>query len=236
LDLLVSQMHADGIDYLGLPLRKKVSDWPWIESHSPIYKREEIRLALSCFAIFSRRAMRFLRKRRCAMSASFASGEVPFWPNNEAFIPTEIELAGLKAASIADYGNTDAFDWWPPSFELDVASAKADHFLHPVLDQSRYIKSLVHHWPNILSLLRPASGLRKKLRRFPPNAYWPVLIRELKERLSDRLQQRVLAKLGLARSWLAAAESPLKNSPSLRSRFSNQSSRGRIRSLAGLRR
>jgi hypothetical protein len=63
-----------------------------------------------------------------------------------------------------------------------------------------------------------------------------VLIRELKERLSDRLQQRVLAKLGLAQSWLAAAESPLKNSPSLRSRFSNQFSRGRIRSLDGMRR
>jgi hypothetical protein len=205
-------MREGGIDYLGLPLRKPIDDWPWIESHFSVYKREDIRLALSCLAIFSRRAMKLLRDRRLAMAEGFVSGEVPFWPNNEAFIPTEIGLAGLKAASIADYGNADAFEWWPPSLELDIAGTPPGRFLHPVLDEGRYIKSLVHHWPNTPSLLRPTGELRSKLQRFPARTYWPVLVRELEERTRDRLQQKVFAKLGLARSWLAAAESPARQS------------------------
>ena len=205
MDVLVDKMREGGIDYLGLPLRKSIDDWPWIESHFLVYKREDIRLALSCLAIFSRRAMKLLRDRRLSMAAGFISGELPFWPNNEAFIPTEIGLAGLKAASIADYGKADAFDWWPPSFELDVTATPPDRFLHPVLDEARYIKSLAHHWPNTLSLLRPNSELIKRLQRFPAQTYWPVLVRELNERVSDRINDK-LVKLGLRRSWLVSAE------------------------------
>ena len=198
------------MDYLGFPHRTGADEWPWVEPHLRVYKREEMRLALSCFAVFSRRAIKLLRDRRLEMTAGFLAGAVPFWPNNEAFIPTEIRLAGLNAASLGDYGETTGYDWWPPSIEPEIdICGKGDCFFHPVLDEARYLQSVIRHGPNPLAALRHNSALSERLRGFPLKAYRQLLVREFVRRVSERLD-RQLIKLRLRQSWLVKAESPAR--------------------------
>lgn len=199
LDSLVASLARERIDYLGFPIRKPCRDWPWHAMHRGIYGVDML-VYLSCFAVFSRRALELLFRRRQEMGRAFAQAELPFWPNNEAFIPNELHNAGMKLASLAAFGDVSAYDWWPPSEEQALAGMLAPGFIHPVLAGERYARSVVYHEPSMLSFFNPASALHYRLRHVSPARKF-ILLRQECQRRAGAFVQHKLENAGLRRKW-----------------------------------
>ena len=205
-DDLVAKAQRDGMDFVGFPMRTPVSAWPWTPAHRPVYG-ERLLAYLSCAAVFSQAAMKLLLNRRLEMARQFEAGEVKFWPYTEAFIPTELDLAGLRIGSLAAYGETNAYDWWPPVAEADLDGLSQEGFIHPVLTGERYTTSVLRHHANVLSYLLPNSALRKKLSRSPDAATGKHFRNELKFR-AGKWVKRQMVNLHLRPKWFAGASSP----------------------------
>lgn len=207
LDRLIAQLAADGVDYLGFPLRTPPTAWPWFDLHTPVYRPEQILTYLSCFAVFSRRAMDRLFARRREMSTAFQAGRLAFWPNNEAFIPTEMSQAGFRIASLSAFGATDRYDWWPPQHEAELETVVAPAFVHPVLEGDRYLRSILRHERRLSSLVDPESALRRRLRPYSRAKASAAVRTEVKRRAGDFLG-RGMHRLGLAPHWAKGAAKP----------------------------
>jgi hypothetical protein len=207
IDRLISEVARDGVDYLGHPFTQSKHDWPWFQRHLEIYEASQITLGYSCIAVFSNRAMQLLHRRRLDMARQFENGELTYWPNNEAFLPTEVELAGLRRAQLPDYGSSKRFNWWPPTFEGDLPAIKGEVFMHPVLEGARYVRSVLRHEPHFINLLSRHSAVRSRLAKMPADFYRPFIYKEFRRRLAAAIRRR-LARLGLAQHWTVGAESP----------------------------
>lgn len=204
LDRLISTIAEKQCDYVGHPVPEAIADWPWFATHKPIYGGA-MRASLSCFAVFSRRALELLLKRRQDMSRDFAQKRLGFWPNNEAFIPNEIERAGYRIASLADFGSVSGYNWWPPKHEAELDGMGDAAFIHPVLTGDRYIRSLVYHEPSFGSFFRSDSVLRRKLAIYARGRQGSVLYAEVRRRVFAALTRRLEA-WGLSPPWYANAE------------------------------
>jgi hypothetical protein len=204
LDQLIGDLHNTNVDYLGFPIRTAVSTWPWFEMHLDIYGSDML-VYLSCFSVFSHRALTVLLARRQAMGLDFGRGVLEFWPNNEAFIPNEMRKAGMRIDTLDQYGQTRHYDWWPPLDEKELGGV-ADHgFIHPVLHGTRYIRSLVHHEPLLTSFFRRDSLMRRKLSGFSPEVVNPILRSELRRRVREKIGG-TLERVGLRRRWFSNAQ------------------------------
>jgi hypothetical protein len=203
-DSLIEEMAERRLDYAGFPLRTRIEDWGWTVFHQHIYSRDILAAYLSCLGIFSARAVEFLFERRLQFSAQHRARPLPFWPNNEAFIATELKLGGFAIESLSAFGNTDHYDWWPPTHEDDLAGLDEATFLHPVLDGERYGASLLRHHRDLLSYLDPRSDLRKKLARFPRTVQWRRFVVALAGRVSEALKRRVWRRIGIFIAWRRA--------------------------------
>lgn len=204
LDELVNALARDGVDYLGFPIRKNCRDWPWHSMHRDIYG-EEMLVYLSCFAVFSHRALALLLHRRQKMARQFEEGQLGFWPNNEAFIPNEISNAGMNLGSLAQYGDVSAYDWWPPCEEAELATMQGQVFIHPVLAGMRYARSVVHHEPSVFAFFNPVSAMHKRLRRVPAGNRAVLLRQELTRRVMNFIR-RGMEAAGLRRKWYENAK------------------------------
>ncbi len=164
LDALIDSIAADGADFVGFPMRTPIAAWPWFPMHRATYGDGMLQY-LTCFAVYSHRALTMLLSRRQRMSREFAEGTLPFWPLCEAFLPNEVQRAGMQLRSLADYGNTEGYDWWPPIHEdaVDRPEYVDKAFLHPVLQGTRLLRSRVPHEPSLRDLLRPQSRVRQEL-------------------------------------------------------------------------
>lgn len=207
IDQLVADLARDGVDYLCHPYTEATRKWPWFERHLEVYDEAEIVLSFSQVAVYSQRAMRLLRQRRLDMARDFASGALPYWPNNECFLATEIRRAGLRMAWLTDYGRATHFDWWPPMHEGDLAAQRGEAFIHPVLEGERYVRSVLKSEPNFFSVFSARSALRTRLAKLPADFYRPYIGEEFKRRSLAAIKRR-LAKIGLAPHWSNGAESP----------------------------
>jgi hypothetical protein len=210
-DAFVAAAAADGADFVGFPMRTPIRQWAWAALHAPIYGAD-LRAYLSCIALFSNRAMQLLMDRRLSMARDFRTGSLAFWPYTEAFIPSELQIAGYRLRSLTDYGATDHYDWWPPVHEADLASLADQGFVHPVLEGGRYIASVLRHDRQLFSYFLPSSLLRQRLARFPRQTIAPYVRREFRRRLGDAVQRRLEA-LGLRRKWYQGAASVQRNLP-----------------------
>ncbi len=204
IDRLVAALDGLGVDYLGWPIRKQAAEWPWYKMHIGIYGPEML-VYLSCFSVFSARALRLLLERRQAMGQEFLHGILEFWPNNEAFLPNESVRSGLKIADLSDFAVTDLFDWWPPLEEADPLIALEGHVIHPVLNGIRYVRSIVHHEPVLSSFVRTGSLLRRKLRAIDVPGKRLILMAELWRRGRARLN-RGMGRMGLKPQWFSNAK------------------------------
>ncbi len=204
LSRLVEDLARDGVDYLGFPIRKSSQDWPWYELHRESYG-DEMLVYLSCLGVFSHRAMALLLRRRQEMAQLFAEKKLQFWPNNEAFIPNEIHNAGMRLASLEDYGDVSGYDWWPPCEEHDLVQVQSGAFTHPVLAGMRYARSVVHHEPSLWSFFNPASALHRRLRDIPVRAR-RLLLRQEVLRRARAFATRKMAAAGLKQQWYENAK------------------------------
>ena len=142
IDAFVDAIEARGADAVALPTRQPKSSWYWTKFHQRVYSYEEIRGSLNCISAFSARAVRLLLSRRRALTVEHQAGRLEFWPGNEVFIATEIHRAGYRFASLEGFGDVSQYQWHPPILEEDLGE-QTGTFLHPVLDRSRYIASVL---------------------------------------------------------------------------------------------
>ncbi|MBC7799270.1 MAG: hypothetical protein H7Z10_01495 [Gemmatimonadaceae bacterium] len=197
-DDLMDDIATAGADFVALPTRTPKMEWMWTRYHLGTYDFEDLTGSLNCIAIFSQRAMETLQRRRIEMSQHSADGHVPFWPLNEVFLATEVKRAGLRAASLDQFGDASGFEWYPPYVEDDLDAYRHLTFLHPVLDKPRYMASLLKFSP-LLSFFSGRGRLGLALRRFPefkgevPNAFIRRAITRSRERYQGMALRIMLA-------------------------------------------
>ena len=172
---LAGRMAADGVDYVGLTKGEPVGAWFWRGTMAQAYPAGSVRKQLICLCAFSAAALRHLWQARLAQSRAWQAGTLTVWPFCEGFIPTELATAGFTLGELSDYGSTAAYDHWPPYLEADAPALAAETFVHPVLDEPRFIASLHKYHIGLAGYLNPASQFHRKLRRLPPRRYASVL-------------------------------------------------------------
>ncbi len=190
IDTLMARIAAAQADFVGMPIREPLQEWFWSAPHRQVYPADQLRGTLNCVSIFSNRALALLSRRRLEMTND---ATVPYWPSSEVFVPSEIERAGYVSRSIEEFGDASAYDWYPPTLEDDLSKLPDRVFLHPVLDQARYVAVNLRSDPSLLSYLRPSSALRRSLARLPPSTYlhlFPAaMMRRARASLRARLEQ-----------------------------------------------
>ena len=187
---MISGLRREGIDFVGLTKGEPVSEWPHTESCLDVYRPEQVQKRLICLAAFSRRAVEHLFAKRLELSREHRGGALSRWPYCEAFIPTELGLAGFELAELSRFGRTDRYDWKPAIAETDLPLLRDQAFLHPVLDPARYVQHTMKDvWPPEAFFL-PGSEVGRRLRRVPARVYGPPLLRALWKRAGDAWRAR----------------------------------------------
>ena len=175
LDAVMARVGADGADIVALEKRDTPEDWYWMPSIRGVYDAAEATHRLICLSIYSSHALNTLAAARRAQAQRFRAGEIPAWPFCEAFVPIEGKRRGLKLQELSRYGDTDAYDWWPPFVESDLPQLGSHIFVHPVLDTSKFINS-VFKFPTVYRLTLPNSSFHQKMRRLGPLGYARILL------------------------------------------------------------
>ena len=172
---LAARLQAEGVDFVGLTKGDTGERWFWRATMEGAYAPAAVRNQLICLCVFSGRALRHLWQARLAQSAAWESGTLTEWPFCEGFIPTELAAGGFTARELSDFGSTRAYDHWPPFLEADAPRLAREDFVHPVLDEPRFVASMHKYHIGLAGYLNPASQFHRKLRRLPAARYVRVL-------------------------------------------------------------
>ena len=170
-DDLMRQVAADGADFVATANLGDAADWVWLDTCLESYDAEAVRNKLICISVFSRAALDHLAGRRLALSARYHAGVAKAWPMCEGFVATEMEQSGLRCADLSRYGSIAECKWWPPNLESELGSLAAQPFVHPILDQDRYIGSIMKYPGGLGGFINPQSVLHRKLRKLSPRLY-----------------------------------------------------------------
>jgi hypothetical protein len=173
LDRLVARAAADATDFVGLTKGEPVEAWAWRQTCVDAYDAKDIRYQLICCCLLSHRALELLFARRLELSNRLINDEA--WPFCEGFIATEIRLAGMKSVELSDYLDTTAYNTWPPYIESELPALAQAPVIHPVLDQPRYVASLLKYKVGVAGYLNPLSLFHRKLRRLSVRDYLGAL-------------------------------------------------------------
>jgi hypothetical protein len=190
-DEFVQMAAAHLIDYVGFPLREAFSSWPHANTSNGVYPEYfTLHNWLSCISLFSRRSVEFLLERRQILTRSYKAGSIKTWPFNEVFIPTEMQNNDFLVRMLGDFGKAEKYDWWPPIHEDDLPSLQNQAFLHPVLDERRYVASCLRYSGSLRTYLSPESQLRRLLDRASSISSIPAVLKELTRRRVARFLNR----------------------------------------------
>lgn len=184
---LLADMIADEADFVSHPLDAG-PQWYWNRFHTGTYPAGQLRASLNCISFFSARALKHLAQRRRAMSVNM--DETGFWPLGEAFVASEVAAADLTFVPLARYGDVSRYAWFPPILVTDLVLPVSGHtFVHPVLDQKRYIASLLRQTHFVRHYFMHGSLLRRELARFPGAVSRRQLYRAAMTRATERMRQ-----------------------------------------------
>ena len=114
-----------------------------------------------------------------------------YWPIAEAFIASEIFRAGLTFQSLDTFGDTSAFDWYPPTLEDDLPDLAGCAFLHPVLDPARYVAVNLRSNRRCSAISGRAARCATACRGCPPSAYVHLLPAAMLNRARSTLRTRL---------------------------------------------
>jgi hypothetical protein len=190
-DKLMKDVAAAGYDFVALPMREAMHDWYWQRPHAPVYSLEELQAHYLCVIIISRKAANYLAHRRKEMAVEYTAGNLKFWPFCEAFMSTELRRGGFRVGNLADFGNVDKFGWWPVYNENDIIPFMPEGFIHPVMDEQRFLPAYIQRYKPMSDWCRINGPLWKQLRQFPFSAYASYIWPTLKMRALHRLAQRM---------------------------------------------
>ena len=185
LDAIVAQVAERNLDFVALPVREKGADYFWTLPHLQTYRAEEMAPALICISISSARALDRLASRRREMGSD---DTLRYWPAAEVFVGTEIARAGYSFCSLDQFGDASRYVWFPPVLEQDVPEQPGPAFFHPVLDQARYIRSIINNNTHFRSFLYWRSTMYRKLSRFSRQEYASLLPGAARRRLRMSLK------------------------------------------------
>jgi hypothetical protein len=188
IDEFIRIAERDRVDYVGFPLADSFSRWPWRKTCDGVYP-ESFTLYnwLNAISLHSRRSVEFLLQRRQILARRYKISDITNWPYAEAFIPTEMQNNGFVVRKLGDFGSVEKYNWWPPNHENDLPSLQDQAFLHPVLDERKYVASCVRH--GRLRSYFPRDGqLRRLLERSSPLSVMPEFFMECIRRLRRRLR------------------------------------------------
>ncbi len=185
---LVARINRVKADFVARPIDLSDGKWFWRDFHLQVYPHEQLRASLNCFSVYSFRAMEMLFRRRREMADQLG---LIYWPSSEAFLATEIGRAGFRQAVLDDFGDGSAYDWFPPTLEEDLPQHPTCSFLHPVLDQQRFVAVNLRSNASPLSFLWPRSTLRRRLARVPASAYLKLLPGAFRRRLLELAREQM---------------------------------------------
>jgi hypothetical protein len=185
---MLRRMRTEEIDFVGLSKGEEPSTWPWRGSCAGVYG-PHYRHQLICMSAFSRRALVHLFGKRREHARMRRSGHISCWPMCEAFIATELANGKFRSAELSEFGDTTAYDHWPPYLEADIEKLPSDGFIHPVLDEPRYISSMFKYRVGLKGYLAPDSLLHRKLRRLPAPLYLQTLATSFAEKVARTLRR-----------------------------------------------
>ncbi len=187
IDAFMRAVMADGTDFVGLTKGDPPPQWLWSKTCLDTYRLEDVRSQLISLSVFSGRALDLLAERRLEQSRARREGDE--WPYCEGFVPTELALNGMTITELSRYGSTDGYDHWPPFLETELATLSGYPFVHPVLDQDRYVASMLK-WPiGLKNFLNVNSLVHRKLRRLPLPRYVGAISSGFSTRVARRVQR-----------------------------------------------
>ena len=171
LDEVVGRVAADQADVVALSEEGDPSIWYWRSSCLGFYAPDEVSHLLVCLSIFSSGALRVLASKRLEHAAAFRAGVTTAWPMCEGYIGSESTKQGLKVVELSTYGDVKAYRWWPPYAERELPMLDHNGFIHPVLEPSRFVPSVLKSEPSLRSLISPLSLIHKRLRQLGAVGY-----------------------------------------------------------------
>lgn len=143
IDDFVSAAARDRVDYVGSPLANRLH---WTETCDGVYPDSTILYNwLNAISLHSNRSVEFLFQRRKSLAGRYKAGDIANWPYSEPFIATEMQNNGFVVRQLGDFGKVDNYNWWPPNHERDLPSLQGQDFLHPVLDEGKYVASCLRY-------------------------------------------------------------------------------------------
>lgn len=173
IDNFVEAAASDKIDYVGSPLTRNLD---WTETCNGVYPAFfTLGSWLNAISLHSRRSVQFMLQRRRDLAVRYRAGEISNWPYSETFIWTEMHNNGFVVSKLGDYGKVDNYDWWPPSHEKDLPLLQDQDFVHPVLDEQKYVASCLKYG-RLWSYFLPGGQLRKLLERSSTISAIPVFL------------------------------------------------------------
>jgi hypothetical protein len=178
-DEFVQAVDRDQVDYVAFPLTP--NNWPLRSGRGVYPDNIQLHQSLNCISLHSKESVAFLLERRQALTRSYATGDIPSWPNNELFVATEMHNNGFVVRSLGDFGKVDRYDWWPPTHEDDLAQLGNQAFLHPVLDEKRYLASCMR-FSDLTTYFSSDGQLYRLLNRWSPLFILPAFLKELARR------------------------------------------------------
>jgi hypothetical protein len=85
---------------------------------------------------------------------------------------------------LGDFGKVENYNWWPPNHERDLPSLQSQDFVHPVLDEEKYVASCLRYG-SLRSYFFPDGQLRRLLGRSLKSQFsaMPAFLREAMHRV-----------------------------------------------------
>ena len=175
LDSLVCKAAFEGVELIASSRNEDPLGWYWLNTCLDVYKREDVIFRLICLSVFSGSALDGLAAARREQAEWFLAGRISLWPMCEGFLATEASKQKLNIRELSTYGDIANYDFWPPYSERDLGRMPPNSFMHPVLDNKRYVPSLLKYYPGLVAMLSPIGWLHRKLRRLGPVEYGRAL-------------------------------------------------------------
>jgi hypothetical protein len=192
IDEFVRLAARERVDYVGFPLAE--TGWSLHTAEGAYPASFRLYQWLNCISLHSKQGVEFLLDRRQDLTRRYTAGQIPNWPNNEVFVPTEMHNNGFTVRQLGDFGKVEKYEWWPPSLEDDLPLLQDQAFLHPVLDERRYLLSCMRY-SNSWTYFLPNSQLRKLLDRWSPLFLIPGLLKEISRQVTRRIVPAFLLDL-----------------------------------------
>ncbi len=159
IEQIVLTMADNGADFCGCRVRGDAASWYWASFVKPYYPADLIITGrLLCFAVFSHGFAQELKAARQGHATRFLAqaGPSPLpWPNNEGFVGAELARSCKREISLAEFGDIFSYDWAPPLVEAQLPQLARRAFVHPLLDEPRFLNALIRSGWDVEEIFNP---------------------------------------------------------------------------------